>query len=221
MKKIKKNKNKKIFNKNRLFYFIIFGLIAIIIIATSIKFVCDYILVEEEKEVVTKNTLDSLDTFGYTLDDLDTELYKSYFNELKEVLNKEEIDYNSYASVLIKLFVTDFYTLSNKLTSSDIGGEEFVYPNFVENFKLHAGDTMYNHVKNNIYGDRNQVLPTVSNVNIDEVVTETYKYNGQDYEAYKVTASWEYEEDLGYEKSGVFYLILDNSKLFVVQKLGE
>ena len=40
----------------------------------------------------------------------------------------------------------------------------FYLGHLVENFKLNAGDTMYNHVKTNIYGDRDQELPRVSEV---------------------------------------------------------
>jgi len=43
-------------------------------------------------------------------------------------------------------------------------------------------------------------------------------YNGTTYEAFKITATWEYETDLGYDKSGTFYLIKDNDKLNIVEK---
>ena len=52
--------------------------------------------------------VDSIDEFGYTLDDRDTELMKSTYNELKNVLTQDEINYEDYAEVLAKLFVIDF-----------------------------------------------------------------------------------------------------------------
>lgn len=213
------NKNKKI-NKNRLFYFAVIVIAVIIVVVTSVKVVFDF-FVSDDREIQSKKELDNLELYGYTLDDADTPLYKTYFDELKDILEMEELDYEKYANSLTKIFIVDFYTLNNKITSSDIGGVEFIHKDMVDNFVMHAGDTMYNHVKNNVYGDRVQELPVVSNVTIGEVVSEEYTYNGNKYDAYKVSASWEYVKDLGYDKSGTFYLIKDNNKLNIVQKLGE
>lgn len=220
MKKTNKKVSNKKINKNRLFYFSVIVIAVIIIAVTSVKIVFDF-FVTDSREVQTKKELENLELYGYTLDDLDTPLYKTYFNELKDILSKEELNWEDYAGGLTKLFVTDFYSLSNKITSSDIGGVEFIHHDMLDNFVMHAGDTIYNHVKNNVYGDRTQELPTVSNVTITEVVSESYTYNGNNYESYKVSATWEYEKDLGYDNSGTFYLIKDNNKLNVVQKLGE
>lgn len=213
-------KSKKVMNKNRVFYIVVSVLTILIVIGTGVKVVFDF-FIKDDREVVSKTTLDNLDSYGYTLDDLDTELYKTYFNELKDVLNKDEVDYDTYAEILTKLFVTDFYTLNNKVTSSDIGGVEFVHKDILDNFKMNAGDTMYNHVKNNVYGDRVQELPIVKNVTIDSVTEEKYTYNKTEYDSYKVDASWEYEKDLGYDSKGTFYLIRDNDKLNIVEKTGE
>lgn len=219
MKKTKHKNNRKI-NRNRLFYFSVLVIAVIIIVITSVKIGMDFFS-KDDREIQTRTELDNLELYGYTLDDLDTSLYKTYFDELKDVLSEEEVDFEKYASSLTKLFITDFYTLSNKITSSDIGGVEFLYPDMIDNFVMHAGDTMYNHVKNNVYGDRVQDLPTVSAVNILEVVSESYNYNGTNYEGYKVSVTWEYVNDLGYDNNGVFYLIKNNNKLNVVQKKEE
>ena len=214
-----KKKQKKI-NRNRLFYFSVIVITVIIVAVTSVKVVFDF-FITDDKEIKSKKELDNLEIYGYTLDDLDTSLYKTYFDELKEILSKEELNWEEYAGGLTKLFVTDFYTLNNKITSSDIGGTEFIHHDMLDNFIMHSGDTMYGHIKNNVYGDRVQELPIVSSVTINEIVSESYNYNDNSYEAYKVSAQWEYEKDLGYDKTGVFYLIKDNNKLNVVQKLGE
>lgn len=211
---------KKVLNKNRLFYAIMFSLIFIVILIMGIVFIKEFIL-GKNKSVVSKKNLDSLEMYGYTLDDLDSDLYKEYFNKLKVTLNEDHINYEDYAKELVMLYVVDFYTLSNKITSSDIGGVEFIPTDMVENFKMHAGDTMYNHVENNIYGDRKQELPTVKSVNISEVVETSYTYKDKEYDAYKVSATWEYVSDMGYDKEGLFYLIKDNNKLYIVKKTGE
>ncbi len=209
---------KKVLNKNKLFYFVMISLILIVIIVIGVKFTFEF-LVKDDKNVVTKKELDSLELYGYTLDDYDSALYKEYFNDLKSTLNSDEVNYEDYAKEIVKLFVSDFYTLDNKLTSSDIGGVEFIPSDMVENFKMHAGDTMYNHVKTNIYGDRVQELPIVKKVDVTNIESITYTYKDKEYSGYKVSASWEYQEDLGYKNSEVFTLIKDNNKLYIV--VGE
>lgn len=211
---------KRTINKNKVFYITVSVLAVLVIIAGGVKVFFDF-FVSDERQVVSKTKLESLEMYGYTLDDLDTELYRAYFEELKEVLNDDEIDMSSYASVLSKLFIADFYTLSNKVTSSDIGGVEFVHADIVDNFKINAGDTMYNHVKNNVYGDRTQELPIVKNVTIDNIQEVKYNYKDEEYDAFKVVAKWEYEKDLGYDNVGTLYLIKDNNKLNVVEKQEE
>lgn len=209
---------RKVLNKNKLFYFVMISLILVVIIIIGLKFTFEF-LVKDDKNVVTKKELDSLELYGYTLDDYDSDLYKEYFNDLKSTLNSKEVNYEDYAKEIVKLFVSDFYTLDNKLTSSDIGGVEFIPSDMVENFKMHAGDTMYNHVKTNIYGDRVQELPIVKSVEVTNIENITYTYKDKEYSAYKVSARWEYQEDLGYKNNEIFTLIKDNNKLYIV--VGE
>lgn len=209
---------RKVLNKNKLFYFVMISLILVVIIVIGVKFTLEF-LVKDDKNVVTKKELDSLELYGYTLDDYDSDLYKEYFNDLKGTLNSKEVNYEDYAKEIVKLFVSDFYTLDNKLTSSDIGGVEFIPGDMVENFKMHAGDTMYNHVKTNIYGDRVQKLPIVKSVEVTNIENITYTYKDKEYSAYKVSARWEYQEDLGYKNNEIFTLIKDNNKLYIV--VGE
>ena len=209
---------RKVLNKNKLFYFVMISLILVVIIVIGVKFTLEF-LVKDEKNVVTKKELDSLELYGYTLDDYDSDLYKEYFNDLKSTLNSKEVNYEDYAKEIVKLFVSDFYTLDNKLTSSDIGGVEFIPSDMVENFKMHAGGTMYNHVKTNIYGDRVQKLPIVKSVEVTNIENITYTYKDKEYSAYRVSARWEYQEDLGYKNNEIFTLIKDNNKLYIV--VGE
>ena len=205
-------------NKNKLFYFIISVIVLVLLTIIGLRVYDDFFSGKKEETVVTKNTLEALELYGYTLDDLDTDLYKEYFEELKSVLNGESVNNEEYAKAIVKLFVTDFYTLDNKVTSTDIGGTEFIHPDLVNNFKINAGDTMYHTVKTNINGDRKQELPVVSKVEVKSVESSTYTYKEKDYEAYKVSATWDYEKDLGYESEGVFTVIKDSNKLYIVEK---
>ena len=213
-------KNKEV-NYKKIYYYVSFATLIVLILIVGVKIYFDF-FANNDVEVETRKNLDTLDLYGYTLDDSDTDLYKKYFDELKVVLDEKEVDNEKYASLLTQLFVVDVYNLNNKLASTDIGGLEFIHNDLVENFKINLGDTMYNTIESNINGNRTQKLPVVTDVVISNIEEITYEYNDTEYNGYKVSASWTYEEDLGYEDSAQFILISDNNKLNIVEKVdGE
>ena len=213
-------KNKEV-NYKKIYYYVSFATLIVLILIVGVKIYFDF-FANNDVEVETRKNLDTLDLYGYTLDDSDTDLYKKYFDELKVVLDEKEVDNEKYASLLTQLFVVDVYNLNNKLASTDIGGLEFIHNDLVENFKINLGDTMYNTIESNINGNRTQKLPVVTDVVISNIEEITYEYNDIEYNGYEVSASWTYEEDLGYEDSAQFILISDNNKLNIVEKVdGE
>jgi len=174
---------------------------------------------DEEKpkeEIKQVEKIDQMEEYDYYLEDNATEYYKTLYNELKEILNQEEINKEEYAKVVSKLFVTDLFTLDNKITSSDIGGLQFVYTDFKEDFINIAKTTMYSNVESNIYGDRNQELPIVINTEVTNTETTTFNYQDDEYDAYKVSLKIEYEKDLDYPKEYNLTLISNDKYLQVV-----
>ena len=161
--------------------------------------------------------VDSIEFYGYTLSKSDTDIYKSNFKELSNVLNEKEINYTEYAKLISKLFVFDLYTLDNKLASTDIGGLEFLHKDLKENFKENIGSTLYNFVESNIDGKRTQELPIVKDVIVDDVFETKYTYNKTEYNAYIVSTTISYEKDLGYPKSMKLTIINDNNILYIVK----
>ena len=162
--------------------------------------------------------------YGYNLKDNKSKLYKKYFNELKKVLTKKKVNEKEYAKVLTKLFVTDFYSLGDHVAKTDIGGVDFVHEDGVKDFTTNAEDTYYKYVESNIYKNRNQELPIISNVKIESVEQTAYTYNDEtDEEAYEVKASWEYKSKGvadGYQDEGTFIFIHDGKKLVLVEALN-
>jgi hypothetical protein len=47
--------------------------------------------------------------------------------------------------------------------------------------------------------------------------TFEYKDGTKDIDAYKVTISWEYEVDLGYETKKELTLVKENNKLYIIE----
>lgn len=168
---------------------------------------------EDDIPIVQK--IDQMENYDYYLEDDVTEYYETLYNELKDVLNAEEFSEEEYAKVVAKLFVTDLFTLDNKITSSDIGGLQFIYTDFKEDFINIAKTTLYSGVKNNIYGDRQQKLPIVTNVDITNINISSFVYKDTNYDSYEVTLTILYEEDLGYPNSCKLTLIKNDKYLQV------
>ena len=219
MKKSKKSKKILIF------------LIVLVLVAIIGILVYSFCFKEDEQEIKVIKTISK---YGYTLDENETQIYKDEFNNLDKILSEKEVDYEAYAKSIAKLFIMDFYTLDNKLSKNDIGGTQFIEENMRDNFIEEARSTFYKYVEVKS-DDRTQDLPIVSS--IDEVsiedttftiydkttTTTTSKYkktttaSGTTVDAYKVTISWSYKEDLGYETEANMILIKDDNKLYIVE----
>ena len=128
------------------------------------------------KDKVPDKKLVSLDLYGYTLSKNDTDLYKDNFKALEKTLNETPINYEDYAKIMSKLFVIDVFTLSNKLSSTDIGGLEFLHKDLRENFKENMGSTLYKNVEINLDGKRTQNLPEVTIVEVTDLFETKYTY---------------------------------------------
>ena len=146
-----------------------------------------FLIYRVNKDFLSKNAnkkqIDSIEYYGYTLTKSDTDIYKSTFKELSKVLNNKPIDNTEYAKLISKLFIIDLYTLNNKLSSTDIGGLEFLHKDLRDNFKENMGATLYKYVESNLDGKRKQELPIVKEVTISDVFETKYTYNKKEYNA--------------------------------------
>ena len=152
--------------------------------------------------------------YGYKLYDRDNDLYKETFDNLKITLDSEEVNYEDYAKYVAELFVIDFYSLNNKTSKNDVGGLQYIEPTFQENIKLNATNTIYKYINVN----NKKELPEVTSVELVKIEQSNYKIDKTSYDSYVVELSWEYKEDLGYEKEGIFTLIKNENKLYIVEK---
>jgi len=161
--------------------------------------------------------IDTIDNFDYALNDNETEYYNSVFNELKDLLSGE-YENRDYAILVGKLFLIDFYDLNNKVMKSDVGGTQFVYAPYREDFEKGAMDTVYKSVQSNVYGDRKQELPIVKSVENTDLELKLFEYNGDiDYDAYYLNMSITYETDLGYPNEVLLVLIHNGDKLEIAK----
>lgn len=193
---------------------IIISLIVIILIAIIGLIVYKTVFNNSQEEV---KIIKSIKDYDYNLKENETELYKTEFNELDRILSKKNVDYEEYAKSIAKLFIIDFYTLNNKLSKNDIGGTEFIKEDMRDNFIEEARSTFYKYVE--VIDGRTQELPEVSNITDVSVEKAEFKYSDKtiDENAYKVSISWDYVEDLGYEKEASMIIVKQDKKLYIVE----
>ncbi len=192
-------------------------IVIIVLIVVAISAFVIYKILNKNTTNDTINVVDSIEKFGYTLDERDTELMKNTYNELKTVLQADEIDYDEYARLLAELFVIDLFTMDNKINRYDVGSTEYVYPANVDNFKSNVEDTIYKTMENNSNGKRNQDLPEVSSIDNSEVTTSTFTIGEDEYDSYVVELSWSYVTDMGYDDNATITLIELDEILYVVE----
>ncbi len=174
------------------------------------------------KEVKETKVLSEIKGYGYKLKDNKTAKYKKMFEELKEILEADEVDEEAYAKKISEMFIYDFYSLKDKISKTDIGGVDFVYSGILENFLQNAQATYYKYVENNIYGNRKQALPVVSEITIDKVEQDSFEYekgDKTDDKAYVVNVSWSYTDSKfsDYQKEAKLVFIHDGKKLCLVE----
>lgn len=162
------------------------------------------------------------DDVDYVVSDTDTKLFKENFNELKKILNAKEVDNKKYAETITKLFVIDFFTLSNKTSKNDVGGVQFVYDSYKKDFIDGARDTIYKQVHSLVTDDKsNSDLPTVTKVKIDDIdeISPASMFEGlgftEDQVGYMINISWEYKNKDDFQTNATIIIVPDGNKLSV------
>ena len=208
-------------NKKKLIIFVLVLILAVALVVFALNNGKKDNVDEGKKKVV----VDEIKEFSYTVAKSDTKLFKDTFKELKTELSKKEVDNKNYASLVSKLFVIDFYTLSNKSNVNDVGAVQFVYSGYTTDFVEYARKGMYKQVKSNLDNNRQQELPEVATVtieSIDEVVPssilehEAFK-NVTEANAYEVKINWTYTKSNDFQTSATMLIVKDGDKLSVAK----
>lgn len=204
-------------------------ILVIIAVFSIVGYLC-YLVIgntkpDKPKETVKKN-LNTIEGYNITLDDQDSDLYKELFNELKKNLEGKEVNYKEYAKSVAKMYIVDLYSINNKLNKYDIS-TELIWPTIADNYRTQVMDTLYLYVEDNSRGQRDQNLPTVSKIDVENIKESKFVYNaGTDkdtkddvtYDAYEIELSWSYRVKLGYDTKATVVVIKDNDKLYVVEQ---
>ncbi len=174
----------------------------------------------EKKPVKEVKVINQIEKYGYSLKENKPKEYKDMFKELEKILNEEKVDEEKYISQITKMYIYDFYSLNDKTAKTDIGGVEFVYQPILDNFLQNAQNTYYKYIESNIYNNRKQSLPIVTNIAIESVNKGPFAYGDKtDENAYAVVVNWDYTDSAfsGYQKKATLIWVHDDIKFSLVE----
>ena len=201
---------------------IIIAMVVLVAIIAAASFGV-YKLCFNKKEVKTVATVtdEIANGYNYTITDEATKYSKQLFDDLKKELSKDSVNEEKYAKLEAQLFVSEFFTLSNKVNRNDVGGVQFIYPDYQESFQKEAMDEngLYHYLENDIYGNRDQKLPEVTEVTVDNIENIEYTI-GTDFtddSAYQVEVSIKYKEDMDYPTKATLTFVHEDNKLSLVE----
>lgn len=195
-------------------------IVVLLIILLLVLSILSYMQFKNKNKVNEVKILNKIDKYGYTLKDNKTTKYKNLFNELEKILNEKEVNEEEYVKKITEMFIYDFYSLNDKTAKTDIGGVEFVYKEILDNFLKNAQNTYYKYVESNIYNNRKQLLPVVSEINIESIDQKEFTYDkNTDDLAYYVKVNWTYTDEKfsNYQNEATLVFIHDDNKLSLVE----
>lgn len=191
-------------------------LLILVVLAGGAFLVWKFYPKERAQEAAT--VVSEIPGYGYTLKSNKSAQYKEMFQELTDILSESPVDEEAYVEQISKMFILDFYTLSDKVANTDVGGVDFVHSAAKTNFLEKAEDTIYKYVESDIYGERDQKLPTVDEITVSSIDNVTYELSDSiDDNAYQVSLSWTYKEDMGYQNEAVLTFVHEGEKLSLVE----
>lgn len=169
---------------------------------------------------------------NYQLSDMATAYQKEIFEELIQAQedyqsNQANLTKEAYVELVVKNFIADFYTWSNKTGRNDVGGLQFIDEEMKSNFRKQAIDNFYENLDYYLKDYDETSLLTVNNVTILDVnLEDTIEVVDEVIECISVKASWEYEktslEDVEkFQNEATFILTESNDDVVIKAILGE
>ena len=175
-------------------------------------------------ETEKKYYIESLD---YLVRDNATNYQAELFQELRDIVTDKSASDADIAAVVVKNYVADFYTWTNKAGQYDVGGMYFVSSYYDDEIYIQARDGMYKHINEYINKYGSKELLEVDHVEAVGKPLDGYTVNGEvEDEAYEVNASWSYVQGKKFDTSKFatkmnFVVIVANGHLEIVEATSE
>lgn len=204
----------------------LFGIVSIVLLI-AIALVSSIIVLELTQKDNEKVIVDENQQQLYKLPNKPTDFQKLVFDELEDALAQEPIDKYLISELIVKNFIADFYTWTNKSGSYDVGGMQFIYgPETLGIYSL-AKNAFYRDLSYLIDQYGNEALLEVESVNIKYVdPEENFNYKDIAYESYYVGAEWTYKignefDSSIYQTKGYFSVLVRDGKLEIYRYYEE
>lgn len=128
-----------------------------------------------------------------------TDYQKACYEDLKIAINSTQ-GTDQYgldvSSAIVKNFIADFYTWTNKEGTQDVGGLQFVFGPSILNIYEQARAYFYHDLSYNIEQFGSDNLLQISNVKIKNVAySGTMTYNSVEYQTFYLEAEWSYADN--------------------------
>ena len=140
---------------------------------------------KEEKIEITENAV-------YLVPDEPTSYMKTAYDEVSDALRQSDAE--AEAQAVAKLFVADFFTLSNKDSDTDIGGLNYVPSETYEDMETYARFYFYNNYSSIVAELGKEELPTVKEVTVKETTPAQITYGNTNYDGYQVSVDIAYDD---------------------------
>ena len=173
----------------------------------------------------------------YHLSKTATGYQKEIFDELLEAQkdyqnSQTEQTTQAYATAIVKNFIADFYTWTNKVNHSDVGGVQFIDKEMRSAFKKQAIDGYYETLDYYLENEDASSLMSVNkvqitNVNLNDVIdVEGDEDEMEQLDCISLQANWSYEpmglaEETSLQTTATFILTKVDGDLFINAILSE
>lgn len=144
----------------------------------------------------------TIEEYGYYLRSNATDYQKELFSELKKTMSNEEASDEEKVALVVKNFIADMYTWTNKAGSYDVGGICYVYSVHRGGISLSARDGFYKYLSTYINDYGSDALLEVESVDVTTVVPtgEPYVYHNDGYvqndNIWAVSVEWKYKDKI-------------------------
>lgn len=161
----------------------------------------------------------------YTLRKNATEYQESIYKELSVALKEKTRDEALVSGLVVKNYVADYYTWTNKLRFNDVGGMQFIHEDIASWVNAQALETFYNDLNYFLVNGGVEDTLEVLDVKVD-VEKSAIVYDEESYDAYKVIASWTYKDSATlnteeYQSEAEFTFIADSEGLYTIVEVLE
>lgn len=171
--------------------------------------------IEETEPPIENEYTNEFYSIGYNA----TEINKTYFRALDETVEAEEKDMKAIAENVVKCFITEYYTWTNKDGNYDIGGMQYIFKDRQADFEKYTRYNFYADFDLYLTQMGRENLIQVKDVSInDSEKTEDMEIGEQQYECWKISASWKYEDKTSMnlnsvQNRAVFYVVNHDGRL--------